>query len=257
MLPRFALTALLLSLLFASGSVSAYFNSTYLATTIFLSNSTSAHVVESINLYVSNASVYTYDQDRQALNSSLGAWRGATGSQYLVEHVLNPKGSISNFTFIPGPIVPGSNGNGYASLTMSYDVSNVTSVLNIAPRKFEYAFNASVFNFLHTSNGQNLLPNTRLTIAVPSGSQVLAPVSPPPDYPQPNLIGHYNSTTFAWFSGESLQSFSFIYIVTETPQQEVVQYFGSLYRNYAPFVYLVSLLLLAIAGYYVYIRVFG
>ena len=40
---------------------------------------------------------------------------------------IHPKASISNFTFLPGPIVPSGTAGGYASLTMSYDAANVTT----------------------------------------------------------------------------------------------------------------------------------
>ncbi len=247
--------AFILSFILASMNVHAYFNSTYLDTTVFFTNSTTVHVVESVQLFVSNSSISQYDQDRQAFNLSVGDWQKAVGSSLLVEHIIDPKGSITNFTFLPGPIVPASNGNGYASLTFSYDAANVTTVKIIAPRKFEYAFNASAFNFQHTASGQSLLPSTRLTFMIPSGAQVVS-VYPLPDYPQPNSVGQYNGTTFAWFSGEPLQKFSFVYVTTETPQQEVVQYFSSIYDNYRTLVYITVLLVLAAIVLYIYTRVF-
>lgn len=241
----------------AVGSVEAYFNATYLSTTVFLTNSTSAHVVEGVQLYVSNASISTYNQDRQAFNLSLGNWQKVIGSSpFLTQHILNPKSSISNFTFLPGPITPsGTGGGGYASLTMSYDAQNVTSVVSIAPRQFEYSLNSSVFNFLHTASGQSLLSSARLTITVPNGTQVVT-VYPLPDFPQPNSFGQYAGTSFSWYSGEPLQNFNFIYIVTETPQQEVVQYFSSIFTDYTTLIYvLIILAVVAIAAYF-YFRIF-
>jgi hypothetical protein len=172
-----------------------------------------------------------------------------------VEHILNPKSSISNFTFLPGPIVPAGNGGGYASLTMSYDAHDVASVNSVAPRQFEYSLNNSIFNFLHTASGQSLLPNTRLTITVPNGTQVVS-MYPLPDSPQPNSFGKYSGSSFSWFSGEPLQGFNFIYIVTQTPQQEVVQYFNSVYSNYRTLVYALIMLVVAAIVIYVYIKIF-
>lgn len=249
------LVVLLLAVSLVQHSASAYFNATYLTTTVFLTNSTSAHVVESVQLFVSNSSMATYNQDRQAFNLSLTSWQGAVMSPLLAQHILNPKGSISNFTFLPGPLVPGANG-GYASLTMSYDAQNVTNFVSVAPRKYEYTFNDSAFNYLHTASGQSLLPSTRLTFVVPSGTEVLS-VYPAPDYPQPNSVGQYNSTSFAWYSGEPLSKFAFVYIMTETPQQEVINYFNGIYNNYRILVYLVILIALAGMGYYTYTRIFG
>jgi hypothetical protein len=245
----------LLVLAVASTQVGAYFNATYLATTVFLTNSTTAHVVESTQLLISNDSMATYNQYRQAFDLSLDDWRRAIDSPFLRQHVLNPKGSISNFTFLPGPIVPTGITGGYASLTMSYDASNVTDVMAVAPRKFEYTFNSSAFNFLHTASGQSLLGNARLTFTLPVGTEIIA-VYPLPDYPQPNSVGKYNSTTFSWFSGEPLQQFSFTYLMTETPQQEVLQYFSELYSNYTMEIYgIVALIIVSIATY-IYIKVF-
>jgi len=243
-------------MLSAAVGVHAYFNATYLSTTVFLTNSTNAHVVEGVQIYVSNTSTSVYNQDRQAFNLSLSKWQNVIGSTpFLVEHIINPKSSIRNFTFLPGPLVPASNGGGYASLTMSYDAQNVTSVVSIAPRQFEYRFNSSAFNFLHTASGQSLLPNTRLTIMVPNGTQIVT-VYPLPDSPQPNSFGKYTGTSFSWFSGEPLQGFGFVYITTETPQQEVIQYFSSAYKNYTTLIYVLALLIVAAIAIYLYNKLF-
>jgi hypothetical protein len=247
--------AFLIMLILAAPQVSASFNATYLATNVFLSNSTNAHVVENIQLYISNSSTSAYIQDRQAFNLSLNDWQKAIGSPFLVEHILNPKGSISNFTFLPGPLTSTGNGGGYASLTMSYDTSNVTSVVAIAPRKFEYSFNSTVFNFLHTASGQNLPANAKLTITVPSGTQIMQ-IYPLPDSPQQNSVGQYNSTSFSWFSGEPLKKFTFTYVITETPQQEVIQYFEYIYGTYTNLIYLLILLAIVAIGIYGYMKIF-
>ncbi len=251
-----AFAAFLVLGMLASGSVSAYFNATYLSTTVFLKNSTTAHVVEGVQVYISNSSISTYNQDRQAFNLSLGSWQRALGgSPYLTQHILNPKSSISNFTFLPGPITPASNGGGYASLTMSYDASNVTSVVSVAPRQFEYTLNNSVFNFVHTASGQSLLPSARLTILVPNGTQVVT-IYPLPDFPQPNQFGKYSGTSFSWYSGEPLQNFNFVYITTQTPEQEVVQFFNYVYDNYSALVYALVVLAVAAIAAYIYFRFF-
>ena len=127
-------------------------------------------------------------------------------------------------------------------------------MVTIAPRKFEYSFNKTAFNFLHTASGQSLLPNARLTFMVPTGTQVVS-IYPLPDTPQQNSVGKYNSTSFSWYSGGPLQKFGFVYITTQTPQQEVIQYFSSIYDNYSTLVYAtIALILIAIAAY-IYIKV--
>ena len=118
-------------------SVNAYFNATFLNTTIVLNeNTSSAHVVESLNVYISNSSVSQYQQYRQAINLTLSKWQNALQINLLFQHILNPKSSVSNFTFLPGPIsYLGLSGAGNAQLTMSYYVSNIVTVSQIAPRK--------------------------------------------------------------------------------------------------------------------------
>ncbi len=250
-----ALLSFFLLGLIATGSVSAYFNVTYLSTRVVLTNSTTAHVIEGVQLYVSNGSIATYTQDRQAFNLSLESWQKVIGeSQYLTQHILNPKSSISNFTFLPGPITPAGGGGGYASLTMSYDANNITSFVSVAPRKFEYRINSSIFNYLHTASGESLFPNARLTLTVPNDTQVVA-VYPLPDFPQPNSFGQYSGGSFSWYSAEPLQNFNFVYIITQTPEQEVVQYFNNLYRNYGTLIYLLVVVAVVAIAAYLYFRV--
>lgn len=250
-----ALAIFSLLLLMSAISTKAYFNTTALSTTIFLTNSTSAHVVEGVELYVSNSSLGTYMQDRQAFNLSLSSWQKATGSPFLTEHILNPYSSISNFTFLPGPVISVNNSGGYASLTMSYYVNNVTSVTNIAPRQFKYSLNSDVFNFLHTASGQALPANTRLTLIVPNGTRIVG-VYPAPDFPLPSGTGNYTGTQFAWYSGEPLQNFQFSYVTTQTPQQEVMSFFSYVYSHYAALVYLLLLLFFVAVAIYAYTKFF-
>jgi hypothetical protein len=235
--------------------VHAYFNETYLSTTVTLGNSTTARVVETVDLYVSNSSAAQYNQDREAVNLTLSGWQQALGSGLLVQHILNPRSSISNFTFLPGPLTILGNGGYSAILTMSYYAENATSVTNIAPREFQYSFNSTVFNFMHTASGESLFPYSKLTITVPSGASV-ASVYPAPDFPLPNAAGAYtNDSMLYWNSGEPLQKFTFVYSIMETPQQEVMQYFAYVYNRYALLVWALAAVVLAAIAVYIYMRV--
>ena len=249
-----SIAAFLMATFILQYGVSAYFNATYLSTTVSLSNSTTAHIVETITLYVSNSSIATYNQDRQAVNLTLNGWQQAVGSSLFSEHIYNPRGSISNFTYLPGPRT--SSGGGYATLTMSYYASNVTTVTDVAPRKFDYAFNNTVFSFMHTASGESLFSDSALKIIIPSGASLVS-VYPAPDSPLPNALGGYaNSTTFSWNSGEPLQKFTLVYVTTETPQQEVLRYFSGLYESYTDAIYaLVAVAIVAIVAY-VYAKTF-
>ena len=250
---RLALPLLLLVTL-ALPSVNAYFNATSLNTTIVLSQNNSAHIVESVNLYISNSSFTQYVQDRQAINFTLSQWQSALNTNLLVEHILNPKSSVYSFQFLPGPITYYGN-YGDAQLTLSYYVRNITSSSEISPRRFEYVFNNTVFNFLHTASGQTLPSNARLNIVVPNGAQIVT-IYPVPDYPRLSFIGNYTgSTTFSWYSADPLSSFTFSYILLQSPGQEVSEFFSNLLSNYSDLIFLLVGAIVLVLLVYLYIRV--
>ncbi|MDE1851137.1 MAG: hypothetical protein KGH69_00410 [Candidatus Micrarchaeota archaeon] len=228
----------------------AYFNVTYLNTTVVFNTSTNAHVVEKLGVYVSNTSVNQYVQDRQAFNLTLNDWQKVLGTALLAEHIVGPSSSISKFTLLPGPIIFAQNGGGTAVITFSYNVHNVTTIRNIAPRKFDYTFNDNLFNFEHTAGGQALYPNTRLIMVIPNGAEAIS-IFPAPDYPLSNYVGNYsNATVFSWYAGEPLSKFQFSYIVTQSLQDEVLTYFNGIYRSYSWLIYLaIAILIIAVAAY--------
>ncbi len=239
------------------GNANAYYNVTYLNTTVILNPNSSAHVVETVGIFVSNASVTQYVQSRDAVstNGQLSSWQKIIYSTQLTEHIVNIHHSAYGFDFLPGPLVKQYNG-GSAILTMSYYVNNVTTVSNIAPRKFEYTFNNSVFNFESTTSGQALPYDTRLNIIIPKGAQ-LNKTYPLPDNPQPTseyLNQYTNYTSFSWFSGEPLEQFSFSFIITQSLQDEVFAYFAGIYGRYSEALYLALAAVIAIVLVYVYLK---
>ncbi len=242
---------ILLGILLVMSLEHASINVTYINTTVILSQNTTGKVVEVLNLYLSNnVSVSQYTQDRAAINLTLSEWQKALNTNLLVEHILNPKSSVHGFEFLPGPVTAVGN-TGIAQITMSYFVSNITTVNEIAPRKFEYAFNNSVFNFIHTASGESLPQAGRLNIIIPVGSQLLS-LYPLPDYPQINVLGNYaNATQFSWYSGEPLSKFTFTYIITQTLGGEVLSYFHDLSTVYKPEFYaFIFIVILIIAAYF-------
>ncbi|MGC8662258.1 MAG: hypothetical protein ACP5RT_00510 [Candidatus Micrarchaeia archaeon] len=244
----------LLVLAFAILEVNAYFNVTYLNTTVILENNTNAHVTEVITIFMSNSSVEQYIRYRQAINLTLSNWNSALGTNYLIEHIINPNSGIFNFTFFPGSVMMNANGSGQAYLTMDYYVGNVTTRQMVAPRKFEYKFNSKVFSFMHTASGEALYPNSRLNIIVPKGAQIIS-IYPTPDYPSISAFGTYNGyTEFSWLYGEPLEKFSFIYILTETPQQEVLNYFNSLFKEYGLEIYVLFAVIILSIIIYLYLK---
>ncbi|MDE1804255.1 MAG: hypothetical protein KGH59_00520 [Candidatus Micrarchaeota archaeon] len=245
---------ILLVLAFGMLNVHAYFNVTYLNTTVVLNQNGSAHVTEALNLFISNSSIAQYQQDKQAINFTLSNWQAALGTNLLVEHILNPKSSVYGFEFLPGPINYAIR-NASSVLTMSYYVNNITTISNIAPRKFQYAFNDSVFNFVHTATGQSLPPSARLNIVVPKGAQIVS-IYPVPEYPNVAFVSNYTGAPLlSWYSQDPLSTFALTYIVSESPGAEVSSFFTHIYSNYnSLLLILLGAIIIAILVY-LYIRV--
>ncbi|MDE1860750.1 MAG: hypothetical protein KGH72_03450 [Candidatus Micrarchaeota archaeon] len=241
-------------MLLLSQQAHAYFNATYLNTTVLFNTSTSAHVVETLEIFVSNSSESQYLQDRGAINLSVAGWENALGITLLQQHIY--KATISNFTLLPGPLVDTNPKGGYAFMTFSYIAYNVISVQNIAPRRFEYTFNNQAFNFEHAASGQVLPSYARLNILLPKGSEVVN-VYPLPDYPSQNFLGNYtNATTFSWYAGEPLSNFAFSYIIQESPTQEVGTYFTQVYDSYGSLIYIGLVILIVVIALYAYVKLF-
>ena len=246
---------MLASALLVLGSSNAYYNITSINTTIILNANTSAHVVETFTLFVSNSSVNQYMQNRDAVGISLSDWQNIIYNPQLTQHIVNIRHSAYGFTFLPGPLSQQLSG-GEALMTMSYYLNNVTTVVNKGPRRFEYTFNDSVFNFEHTASGQMLPNDARLNMIVPRGSYNIT-VNPLPDLPPPKtaFINNYNNfTSFSWFSGEPLSQLSFIFTIRQSLQGEVLAYFRGVLRDYSVPLYLVFIAVVAIILTYVYMK---
>lgn len=248
---QFALS-ILLALVFL-GNLSAYYNVTFVNTTLVLYPNSSAHVTETFDLFISNSSVQQYIQSRNAVGLSLSDWQNILYTSQLTEHIINSQHSQYGFIFLPGPLITQYNG-GIATLTMSYNVNNVTDVKIIAPRQFKYTFNDSVFNFENTAEGQALPSNERLNIIIPSQAYNVS-ASPLPDLPQPSSNNYKNITAFSWFSGEPLSQFSFSFIISESLQDEVLSYFSGVYSSYSRLIYATVVIVIIVIIAYVYLRV--
>lgn len=235
----------------------ASMNITYVNTTVFLNQSSTAKVVETFLVKMTNSTVPTYLSDRQAINLTIGEWRQALSTDLLIQHVFNPNSSIKDFTFLPGPIISNNGQTAYAIITMSYIAYNITTVQNIGPRKFDYLFDSSALNFEHTASGEALPTDLRFNIVIPKGSEV-SDLFPEPDYPYPNSEGTYNNDTLiSWDEGEPLSGFTFSYIVTQSLQDEVTAYFVNMYNGYTQQIYLVTIILAGMLAVYIYAKVFA
>lgn len=245
---------LMISVLLLLSAVNAYYNVTYLNTTMIMKANSSAYIIETYNLYVSNSSMQQYIQSRNSVNLSLTGWEKILNTLELTFHIVSKHHSPYDFTFLPGPLVSQFGGGGTASLTMSYYINNITTIKNVAPRKFTYTFNSSVFNFLDTISGEALPNNTRFNIIIPDGSQEYT-IYPQPDLPLPSPRDVYtNVTEFSWFSEEPLSQFNFSFVTTESMQQEVFNFFSNFYIAYKEDIYIVAVIAIVAAIAYLYLR---
>ncbi len=253
MKPFLPLAFAIFSLLLLSNAY-AYYNITYTNTTVLFNGNQSAHVVEQFTLFVSNSSYSQYLSNRNAVGLSLNYWQNILYTNQLVEHIVNSGHSISQFEFLPGPLATGPTG-GVATLTINYYINNVTLVTNTAPRRFEYTFNDSLFNFENTANGQALPNAVRLNFIIPHGATAVA-IYPLPDSPQLNFISNStNVTSFSWYSGEPLSGFTFQYITTQSLQAEVLQYLQNVYSSYTAELYLTLIVAIVLIGVYSYLKI--
>ncbi len=246
-----ALLVLGLCLVLVSESF-AYFTVTHLTTVVYLSNSTSAQVEETLQIYMSNSSIQNYMQDRAAVNQTITIWQKLLQTNLLEQHIINPRSSISNFTLLPGPATPEGYSGATAYLTMMYVAHNVTQVSEIAPRVFKYTFNDSCFNFEHTASGPALFQNATLEMVLPKNAKVILPIYPAPDSP---IANYANATQFYWFQAEPLNKFQLSYTVTESLQQEVVSFFANMYPKHAVILYLLIAFVAAGIAAYAYSRI--
>ncbi|MCL5106199.1 MAG: hypothetical protein M1331_02280 [Candidatus Marsarchaeota archaeon] len=245
---------LLISILLSVSAVAANasFAVTHLNTTVALNKNTSAKITEVINIKISNESLKQYQLDRVALNLKLEEWQSLIGPT-LVQHIINTHFGVSNFSFIPGPVSV-HNGSNTAQLYLNYEVLNVTTVKQIAPRAFSYKFNSTVFNFEHGASGEILPPNTTLTIDLPLGARNIS-VYPIPDLPANGLADKFNNaTTLSWNNGEPLSRFTLNFELNENIQTEVVSFFTRVYDylGYASYVIVILIILLFI--FYTYFK---
>jgi len=234
------------------GLAHASYNVTRMNVNVFLNPNTSVHVNETIQIAITNQSVKQYQTNRVALNLTLSQWQQLVGPN-LVQHIINPKGSIYNFVMLPGPVV--QSGAAYrADIVLSYDVNNVTTVNQTSPRVFVYTLRSNDFNFEHGASGQVLSPNTTLNVTIPRGARIRS-VYPLPDFPPYGITNNYaNVSSVSWFYGEPLSKLDLVFVVNQSIRDEVGGFFSALYRDLGIYSYVLIAAVIAIFLLYVYYR---
>ncbi len=234
---------LLLLFLFSIDMLYAYFKIGYTNITIILNNSTNGKVIENYYIDMNSNSIKLFNEYRVSLNASISQWNKALYAN-MSEYIFNPNGSISNFSLIPSLAIPTLNG-GEATITITYIAKNIVNSSIVAPREFEYKLYSNIFNFPLTASGIALPSNTKLNIIIPKGAHILS-IYPLPDYPT-SLMNISNQTIFSWYESEPLSNFKFEYIINETYQQEIINFFSNFINNYLNIIIIIIAILLIIA----------
>lgn len=209
---------------------------------VHLNPNTSAQVTESLKIVITNSSIQQYSTNRLALNLTLSGWQTLIGPM-LVQHIINPTSGLYNFKFLPGPVVTVA-GQSTAFIILTYNVSNVTTVNETAPRIFLYKFKANVLNFAHGESGEVLSPNTTLTVSVPPNSTIES-VYPSPDEPPYAFTNSYkNVTSVSWKYGEPLSKFAFTFIVHQSIEAEVEGFFTQAYDLFGIWTYVIIIVII-------------
>jgi len=231
----------------------ASYQITHIDTQVALNSNTSASVKEVFNLVITNLSVSQYSSDRDALNLTLANWQSIIGPS-LTQHIINTKTGVYNFRLLPGPLYTSITGQSAAYIIITYDVNNVTSVTETAPRTFAYSFNRTVFNFQNEQSGQVLTPNTNLTIVLPQGAQITS-LYPVPDSPIILASGNYtNSTSLSWYYQEPLSKFTLDYTTHQGLQEEVLSFFTGIYNFFGFFSYMIIAAVVLLFILYTYLK---
>ena len=183
---------------------------------------------------------------------TLSKWQSVIGPS-LTQHIINPKSGVYNFRLLPGPLTGPAGPSQQAVITILYDVSNVTTVNQTAPRTFVYKFNPDVFNYEHEQSGEVLTSNTTITIILPKSAKITN-IFPIPDYPA-SLITGSNVTAVSWFYQEPLSKFTLTFVTQESVQDEVLSFFTSIYQILGVFTYIIIIAAILLFILYTYFKV--
>ncbi len=249
--PRFpsplAAALLLLALLSFGGSASASFELRSLNVSLTLNNDGSAHVGESVLLFITtNPSIALYEQSSKY--NDLSSWSTRTEIPDVGTHVDWGQVDIRNLQVNPEKKfncnLPASTC--YGRLQIDYDIyalpANGTGpqwLLAYKPRTVKYVFQPGILTFPRSNTGDILLPSgVSLRIAVPDDA-VRISLSPLPS----NLVGQdalfkydpaSNATyylgdqrVFVW-TDPTLPKFSLSYEREATLESEVLWFFASI-----------------------------
>ncbi|MGC8567766.1 MAG: hypothetical protein ACP5RP_00435 [Candidatus Micrarchaeia archaeon] len=243
------LFAIIISAFFSSTSFGSYtILNVNVNVTLFQNNT--ASVVQIYKILLTNGSIEQYYRNRLALNLTTNEWATFTNLP-ISPAIVNLKKGVNNLRLLPGPAIPTNTTNeSIAYLELLYNIYNATSLKAVEPRRFEYAFNSSVLNFGTSAAGEILQKNYTFTIILPPNSHIIS-VYPVPDLPK-NFIVNSSSeiSSVSWNSGELLSKFQFVFVVQQTMQQEVMAFFGDLYKTLGIYLFvIVGIAILAVVLY--------
>ena len=244
----FAISALLLML----GSLWCTFGLRNLDVSITLNNDGSAHVTESVKLFITgNHSIVLYEESSKY--NDLSSWTTRTEIPEVSTHVNWGAVDILNLQVSPQQkfncnMVANTC---YGLLEISYDIypfnssgSGAQFLHNYKPRTTRYVFQPQILTFPRSKTGDILLAKDyALRISIPEDAVRISLSPVPTNLLDEKPLFHYDSTTnttyylgqkrqFAW-SDPTLPKFSLAYEREEGLENEVLSYFSNTQRDVA------------------------
>lgn len=241
--PVFAL-ALLLSL---AATASAGFEARALDVTLSLNPDGSAHVAETVQIYISGQQYIDLYENSVVFND-LSSWRTRTGIDDLQNHITRAVVLFDTFRIRPQPIERCNlvSQTCFASIVWEYDVSpispNQTGVLKLdryKPRTTLYSLNTEALNFPLSKTGDIILARgTTLRVELPTDSSKISFSKIPAAITGEDGAFRFDSKTnkryyvgpsraFEW-SGETLPQFELTYEREEPLEREIIEFFSSI-----------------------------
>ncbi len=242
------------------GLVAADFEERSLSVDIIINSDASAHVEESIAMFISGQPSRDLYESPYVYND-LSSWRERTGIDDIQNHITRAVASIENLRVRPQPVGQCNNvaKTCHATLVWEYDVNpisqNQTAFVKAdyyKPRTTRYSVNREAFGIPVGENSSIVLNRNgdikisrlaQLEITIPHDAQKVFFSKPPGNleegaqfsYDQATGKKYYvgKSRAFIW-SGETLPQFELSYEREDTLESEIFTFFATLqYRVFS------------------------
>lgn len=275
--PRLFGAVLLLSLLAFFGLPLGAFELRSLSVGITMNADGSAHVEESIQVFITGAQSRQVYEDSKFYND-LSTWRDRLGLAEIRQHVSRAEADIVRFRIRPDPVERCNAllATCFATITFDYDAlaaspkanqSGLVIVQNYKPRTSLYLLNPQALSFETSKGGDIIIPKgTSLSIAIPQDSKKIF-FSRAPDNLRDSQddflrdshdgVKYYagSARSFEW-ADQTLSQFEFSFEREESLETEVLQFFQSMQQRISSLLFSAEgpaiILLLAVVSFSVF-----